>query len=94
MTVIAVSAEPSLPREEQWDHVSVSLSGRCPNWQEMCFVKDLFWEPHETVMQLHPPSHLHVNYHPHCLHLWAPRNLFIPLPPRWMVGPVDGELIA
>jgi hypothetical protein len=23
-----------------WEHVSVSLSHRTPNWREMCFVKD------------------------------------------------------
>jgi hypothetical protein len=27
-----------------WEHVSVSLSHRTPNWREMCFIKDLFWD--------------------------------------------------
>jgi len=22
----------------EWEHVSVSLTNRCPNWQEMCFI--------------------------------------------------------
>jgi len=26
------------------EHVSVSLEKHCPNWQEMYFVKDLFWD--------------------------------------------------
>ena len=37
-----------------WEHVSISLKTRCPTWPEMCFVKDLFWEKNEAVMQLHP----------------------------------------
>ena len=27
-----------------WEHVSVSLPDRCPTWEEMCRVKDLFWD--------------------------------------------------
>ena len=26
-----------------WQHVSVSLPKRCPNWLEMCMIKNLFW---------------------------------------------------
>lgn len=68
-----------------WEHVSVSLRGRCPNWIEMCDVKDLFWLPEETVMQLHPPQSRYVNNHPYCLHLWRPVGAALPLPPLWMV---------
>jgi hypothetical protein len=70
-----------------WEHVSVSLRNRCPNWQEMCFVKGLFWDEEEAVMQLHPPKSDYVNYHPYCLHLWRPLDAVIPLPPSSMVGP-------
>jgi hypothetical protein len=55
-----------------WAHVSVSLPDRCPTWEEMCHVKELFWRSDEAVMQLHPPRSEYVNYHPHCLHLWRP----------------------
>lgn len=68
-----------------WDHVSVSTANRCPNWTEMCFVKDLFWEPEETVMQLHPPRSKWVNNHSYCLHLWKPTLQGIPLPPSFAV---------
>lgn len=27
-----------------WEHVSVSLPVRCPTWEEMCFIKSLFWD--------------------------------------------------
>lgn len=57
-----------------WDHVSVSLATRCPTWEEMSFIKDLCFEDHECVMQLHPPKSEHVNYHPFCLHLWRPQS--------------------
>lgn len=55
-----------------WEHVSVSLPGRDPFWAEMCFIKDLFFEPEETVYQLHPKESEYVNVHPHCLHIWRP----------------------
>jgi hypothetical protein len=70
-----------------WDHVSVSLPDRCPTWEEMSFVKDLFFEPDETAMQLHVPHSDHVNYHPNCLHLWRPQRTRIPLPSMILVGP-------
>ena len=28
-----------------WEHVSVSYRKRCPTWEEMCRVKDMFFEP-------------------------------------------------
>src|ERR1051326_3326252 len=53
-----------------WEHVSVSFPTRTPTWSEMDKVKDWFWEPTETVMQLHVPKADHINRHEHCLHLW------------------------
>lgn len=70
-----------------WEHVSVSLEHRTPNWAEMCFVKELFWDDDEAVMQLHPAKANYVNYHPFCLHLWRPLKATIPLPPPILVGP-------
>ena len=72
-----------------WDHVSVSLRSRCPTWAEMCFVKALFFDPEETVMQLHPPKSQYVNMHKYCLHLWRPQNSRIPAPPTYMIGPLE-----
>lgn len=65
-----------------WEHVSVSLEDRCPTWEEMCWVKSLFWEPEECVIQYHPPESEYVNRHPHCLHLWKPVAVEIPRPPQ------------
>lgn len=85
---IAVSGEIS--REDYghlhaWDHVSVSLPNRIPNWTEMAFVKSIFWGDHETVMQLHVPTSDHINIHPYVLHLWRPLNERIPMPPKLAV---------
>jgi hypothetical protein len=76
-----------------WDHVSVSLANRCPNWEEMCFVKSIFFDDEEAVMQLHPPQSKWISNHPFCLHLWRPQSADIPLPPEIMVGVKEwGEL--
>jgi hypothetical protein len=69
-----------------WEHVSVSTDRNCPSWREMCFIKKLFWDAEETVMQLHPPESEWINNHPHCLHLWRPTEQAIPLPPGILVG--------
>lgn len=69
-----------------WDHVSVSLTNRTPNWKEMCFIKDLFFGNDDCVIQYHPPEKEYVNNHNFCLHLWKPQKVEIPLPPSILVG--------
>lgn len=70
-----------------WDHVSVSVDGSTdtPTWEEMAWVKDLFFEPHETVIQYHPAAERYINIHQGCLHLWRPQNEQLPVPPLAMV---------
>jgi hypothetical protein len=65
-----------------WEHVSVSLPTRCPTWAEMDWVKRLFWEDDEVVLQLHVPRRDHISIHNFCLHLWRPVGVELPLPPR------------
>lgn len=69
-----------------WDHVSVSLPDRCPAWDEMNHVKDLFFEPEEIVAQFHPARSEYINNCGFCLHLWRPQAEPLPTPPQWMVG--------
>ena len=69
-----------------WDHVSVSFTNRCPTWEEMCEVKNMFFEPDEACFQLHPIQTEYVNMHPYCLHIWRLQEGEIPTPPSWMVG--------
>ena len=70
-----------------WEHVSVSIKDveRCPKWNEMCKIKDLFFEDEEVVMQLHPKKSEYINHHPYTLHLWRPLNSEIPTPLKIMV---------
>lgn len=66
-----------------WDHVSVTTrnGNRCPTWEEMCAIKDMFFYPEECVVQYHPAKSEYVNIHEHCLHLWRPQRKSVPMPP-------------
>ena len=76
------------PDAEGWEHVSVSCEvKRCPNWPEMVFVKNLFWDEDETVLQFHPPRNEYVNHHPTTLHMWRKRGVNHETPPSILVGP-------
>lgn len=66
---------------QPWEHVSVSLPDRCPTWQEMAFIKSVFWNSEETVVQFHVPDGEHINHHEHCLHLWRPVRSPVLRPP-------------
>lgn len=70
-----------------FEHVSVSVVGekRCPTWEEMNYIKNLFWLPEECVLQYHPPQSEYVNDHPYVLHLWRPIGVEIPRPPKLCV---------
>lgn len=70
-----------------WEHVSVSLKNRCPTWDEMCYVKKLFFEDEECVVQFHPPESEYVRHHPYALHLWRVVGQEFPRPPAECVGP-------
>lgn len=70
-----------------WEHVSVSLGHRSPTWEEMCAIKDMFWDAEDCVVQYHPPKSEYVNHHPYCLHLWRPVGINFPQPPSIFVGP-------
>ena len=74
--------EKGLP---QWEHVSVSCDGRCPTWDEMAKVKDMFWGEDETVVQFHPRRDQHVNLHHYCLHLCKKCGSAFELPPTQCV---------
>ena len=61
---------------------------RCPNWEEMCFAKDLFWHEEDRVIQYHPPLSQYVKNSSFRLHLWKPKNETIPAPPPELIGTV------
>ncbi len=86
LCIVASGADADDPMAAGWEHVSVSTGRRVPNWLEMCFAKDLFWDAHECVVQFHPPRSEYVNNHPNCLHLWRHNKVDFPLPPSILVG--------
>lgn len=73
---------------EGWEHVSVTRCDpkKIPTWKQMCFVKDLFWDDDDCVIQYHPPKKQYINNHPGCLHLWRQINIQFPQPPSILVG--------
>lgn len=88
LRIIATNgAVPDLKIDE-WEHVSIHAFDpvfkkvRCPKWDEMCFIKDLFWNDDEAVMQYHPAKSDYVNVHDHVLHLWRNKKVSFPMPPK------------
>ena len=71
--------------DQDWFHVSASLPMRCPTWEEMCVIKELFFGD-EIVIQYHPKKRDYINNHPFCLHLWMSMKESIPCPPSSVVG--------
>ena len=73
-----------------WEHVSVTMADsnrkRCPYWDEMCFVKALFWSDDEVVVQYHPKKADYVDNHPFVLHLWRPTESEFQCPDPGLVG--------
>lgn len=68
-----------------WEHVSVSLKKRCPTWEEMCMVKDIFFREDECVAEFHPPKKDYVDLMPTCLHMWKKVGQEYELPPKEFV---------
>jgi hypothetical protein len=93
LCIVASGADTADKASEGWEHVSVSTARRTPNWREMCFVKDLFWDAEECVVQFHPPKSEYVNNHPLVLHLWRQKAGF-PMPPSILVGVKDRGVLT
>lgn len=66
--------------DDNWEHVSVS-SKKTPTWDEMCYVKQLFFDDEDLVVQYHPPKSEYVNISKTCLHLWRYKGT-MPSPPK------------
>lgn len=62
---------------------------RCPTWEEMCYIKSLFWDDTDCVIEFHPAKADYVSCHPYCLHLWRPTDQAFPTPDPIMVGPAS-----
>ena len=72
-----------------WEHVSVHCRANkkdiTPTWEQMCFVKNLFWSDDDCVVQFHPPKSEYVNIHNHTLHLWKQVKESFQTPEKIMV---------
>lgn len=57
-----------------YEHVSVSPQKRynVPTWNDMCTLKDIFFDDEEEAYQIHPKKSQYVNGVENCLHLWKP----------------------
>ena len=62
--------------EQGWEHVSVSPFDRSvtPSWDDMCQLKDMFFEDEEMALQFHPKKSEYVNLMENCLHIWRPKD--------------------
>ena len=73
-----------------WEHVSVHATenrqNRVPSWEEMCYVKALFWDPEDVCVQYHPRESEYVNCHEWTLHIWRPIGRELPTPTPELVG--------
>ena len=72
-----------------WEHCSVSITDRykrTPSWEQMCFIKDSFWNEDECCIEYHSAKKDYVNNHEYCLHIWKPIDQEIPTPPSLMIG--------
>ena len=70
-----------------WEHVSVCpLNGSMPKWEDMCFVRKMFFDDEDWVVEFHPPKSEYVNNMPNCLHLWKPLDEKLPTPPSILTG--------
>lgn len=72
-----------------WEHVSVHATKKnspilTPYWDEMNYIKELFWDDDDVVIQYHPRKKDYVNY-ADCLHLWRPIGVELPTPPKALV---------
>lgn len=58
------------------EHISVTMKNqkRCPTWEEMSAIKDMFFLPEEECVQFHPKHSQYVNLHEYCLHIWRPAD--------------------
>lgn len=56
-----------------WEHLSVSTPSKTPSWDQMCVMKEIFFDDEEECFEYHPKKSEYVNIHQHCLHIWRPR---------------------
>ncbi|MDE6501269.1 MAG: hypothetical protein K2L10_04230 [Ruminococcus sp.] len=61
---------------DDWEKVSVSRLRKCPEFDELCETKDIFWTSEEFVVQYIPSEPTLRN----CIHLFRPVGAEMPVP--------------
>ena len=65
--------------EDGWEHVSFSpFGGKLPGWNDMCILKNIFFEDEEEAIQIHPKKSEYINLKENCLHLWRYPGMKLP----------------
>lgn len=87
LVLIGTDGTGGVDGAEEWEHVSVHVVDdagvpRLPTWNEMRYVKEMFWEDDENVVQFHPTEDAYVNIHEYVLHLWRWKKGPFPTPPK------------
>jgi len=75
-----------------WNHCSVcvvdlqkNLIKRTPTWEEMCAIKDTFWDKKDVCVQFHPDEENYINTHSFVLHIWERIGSNYELPKKVLV---------
>ena len=50
----------------------MEMISEIPTWDDMCALKDIFFDDEEEVYQIHPKKSEYVNLSENYLHLWKP----------------------
>lgn len=77
------------PSDEEWQHVSVSKKERTPTWEEMSFIKNLFFDDEDICVSFFPAKSQYVNLAKNCLHIWRNTRIPFPTPPTYLIGPLS-----
>ena len=67
-----------------WEQVKVRGAKTFPTWPEICYIKEVVWEPEEAVMNLHLPNAAHI-IDDKTVHLWKCSDQDIALPNIFML---------
>jgi hypothetical protein len=79
-----------------WEHISVSpfKKNQMPSYDDLCMLKDMFWDEEEDVIHVFPKKSQYVNNLSNCLHLWRCYYKDMVLPPSCFVGLRKGQTMA
>jgi len=85
----------SVIQTNDWKRIRVSLLNRWhrqvkafPTWDDMCIIKDLFFNDDEATIEIHPSDEYRIHEKDYTIDLWKPLNKEMPLPNPNLVGKV------